>query len=155
MPHITQIAAVEPGSRSSFDSYTIPTVPISPEAQQVTGIVKTGPNSMSVKGLPIRSSLEQFIAWLNMFSNVILVAHNGRRFDFPVLLSAFTKCGNMDKLLASVCGFIDSLAVFRKKYPGRSCYKQEELAKDLLNSSYNAHNTIGDVDSLGHLIANY
>ena len=32
MPHITQIAAIEPGSKSTFDSYSIPTIPISLEA---------------------------------------------------------------------------------------------------------------------------
>ena len=159
MPHITQIAAIEPGSKSTFDSYIIPTIPISPEAQQITGIVKTGPTTMAVHGQPVQplqttSALEKFVTWLNKFSNVVLVAHNGRRFDFPVLVSAFLKGGNVNQLLSSVCGFVDSLTVFRKKYPGRASYQQELLVRDLLKSSYDAHNAIGDVDSLGRLIAN-
>ena len=40
MPHITQIAATEPASKSTFDTYIIPTLPISLEAQQITGIAK-------------------------------------------------------------------------------------------------------------------
>ena len=159
MPHITQMAATEPGSKSIFNGYIIPTVPISLEAKQVTGIVKTGSNAMTVHGQPaesskIKPSLEHFIQWLKKYPNIILVAHNGRRFDFPVFLSAVRSCGFMDILFQIVCGFIDSLTVFRKKYPGRSCYKQEELAKDLLNCTYNAHNAIGDVETLGSLIAN-
>ena len=60
----------------------------------------------------------------------------------------------MNQLLLSVCGFVDSLTVFRKKYPGRASYKQELLVRHLLKSSYDAHYATGDVDSLGRLIAN-
>ena len=49
-----------------------------------------------------------------------------------------------------MCGFIDSLAVFGEKYPGRHRNKQEHLVKDILQTSDNAH--IGNVDSLGSLI---
>ena len=109
-----------------------------------------------VKTLQIRSALEKFVTWLNKFSNVFFVAHSGRQFDFPVIVSAFLKGGNVNQLLSSVCGFVASLTVFRKKYPGRASYKQELLVRvrDLLKSSYDAHNAIGDVDSLRHLIAN-
>ena len=51
-----------------------------------------------------------------------------------------------------MCGFIDSLAVFGKKYPGRHRNKQEHLVKDILQTSYNAHIAIGNVDSLGSFI---
>lgn len=54
--------------------------------------------------------------------------------------------------ISTFTGFVDSLSVFRKKYPKRSSYKQEDLAKDILNTTYNAHNAIGDVESLGQLI---
>ena len=49
-----------------------------------------------------------------------------------------------------MCGFIDSLAVFGKKYPGRHRNKQEHLVKDFLQTSDNAH--IGNVVSLGSFI---
>ena len=54
---------------------------------------------------------------------------------------------NNDKLLSSVCCFDDLLTMFPIKYHGRSCYKQEELAKDILKSSCNVyitHNAITD-----------
>ena len=94
--HITQIATLEPGSKSTVVTYIIPTLPISLEAQQITGIAKTGPTTMAVHGQPvqsvqIKSVLSKFVTCLKKFQNVILVAHNGRRFDFPVLVSAFLK----------------------------------------------------------------
>ena len=50
MPHIIQIAAIEPGSKSTFDTYIIPTLPIFLEAQQITGMAKTEPTTMDVHG---------------------------------------------------------------------------------------------------------
>lgn len=35
----------------------------------------------------IISRLTEFVEWMKKFSNVILVADNGRKFDFPVLMS--------------------------------------------------------------------
>ena len=103
MQHITRIAAKDSGSDKTFNSYVIPTVPFSLNAQQ-----KAGPTTMSVHGQPVEtvriiSALEKFLKWPQKFHNIISVAHNGRRFP----------------------GFIDSLAVFRKKYPGRPNYKQD------------------------------
>ena len=139
MPHITQIAAKESGSEKTFNIYVMPTVPISFEAQQITGILKTGQTTISVHGEPVESikiisALEKFLKWLQKCHYVILVAHNGRRFDFPVLISALMKL-DINRLFATVCGFIDFLAVFRKIYPGRSNYKQANLVKDILQTS--------------------
>ena len=107
MPHITQIAATEPGSKSTFDTYIIQTLPVSLEAQQITGIAKTGPTTMAVHGQPvqsvqIKSVLNKFVTWLKKFPNVILVAHNGRRFDFHVLVSAFLNIRDINLLLSAV-----------------------------------------------------
>ena len=43
---------------------------------------------MPVVSVTILTAIEKLCYWLKQFPNVILVAHNGRRFDFPVLLSA-------------------------------------------------------------------
>ena len=103
MQHITRITAKDSGSDKTFNSYVFSTVPFSLNAQQ-----KTSPTTMSVHGQPvesvrIKSALEKFLKWHQKFHNIISVAHNGRRFP----------------------GFIDSLAVFRKKYPDRPNYKQD------------------------------
>jgi hypothetical protein len=47
--------------------------------------------------------------------------------------------------------FIDSLSVFRKKYPNQSL-KQVDLVSMLLNESYDAHNAMSDVAALGKLM---
>ena len=53
----------------------------------------------------------------------------------------------------SVSGCIDSLSVFKKCYPGRPSYRQEDLFKSIINaSSYGAQNAVEDNLSLGKLI---
>ena len=104
-----------------------------------------------VQSVQIKSALNKFVKWLKKNPNVILVAHNGRRLDLPVLVSAFLKIRDINLLLSAVTGFVNSLSVlFLKKYSKSSSFKQEDLAKDILNTTYNAQNAIGDVESLGH-----
>ncbi|XP_056018341.1 uncharacterized protein LOC125682729 isoform X2 [Ostrea edulis] len=157
VPHITQMAAHELHSGASFSVYVIPSLPISSSSQQVTGIAMNGSNCMTVNGRPVEAldihgAFDGFIKWIKSFPNEVLISHNGRRFDFPVLLKTVMDIGKTGEFFDNVCGFIDSLAVFRKIYPGRKTYKQEELVNSLLNTSYDAHNAIGDVRALGKLI---
>lgn len=156
-PHITQIAAVEPQSKKQFNVYVKPKVPIAESAQQVTGIVCSNSGEMTVRGEPVQSygigeALDKFWKYLRQFSSPILVAHNGRRFDFPVLVSSVKASQALDKMFACITGFIDSLAVFKKVFPGQECYKQEHLVKTFLCSSYSAHDALEDVESLGNLV---
>ena len=157
MPHITQIAAVEPQSGSRFNCYVTPKVPISSSAQQDTGIVVSDSGSMTVHGESveahtIKSALEKLFTWLSKLSCVFLVAHNGRRFDFPVLVSTIMNLDKVSAMNDCIEGFIDSLPVFKKAFPNQDTYKQEDLARKLLNSSYAAHDAIEDVICLGHLV---
>ncbi|KAH3699528.1 hypothetical protein DPMN_074484 [Dreissena polymorpha] len=56
-----------------------------------------------------------------------------------------------DSFLSSVTGFVDSLLVFRQKYPGQS-HSQAHLARQLLGIIYNEHNAEADVQTLAKLI---
>ncbi|XP_053390362.1 uncharacterized protein LOC128553259 [Mercenaria mercenaria] len=117
----------------------------------------SGSNSMSVNGTPVEAefitpSLEKFCKWLEQFDNVILVAHNGRRFDYPVLMKAVASCKILERFLKCVSEFVDSLTVLRKHFPGRSSYKQEDLVREILRESYGAHNATEDVKALGNLL---
>ena len=157
MPHITQIAAVEPQSGSRFNCYAIPKVPIAASAQQITGKVVSDSGCMTVSGEPVEAesvttAMNKFMTWLERFPCVVLVAHNGRRFDYPVLISAITCLDFISRFFCCVVGFIDSLPVFRKVFPNQESYKQEDLARTLLQSSYAAHNAIEDVEILGNLV---
>lgn len=156
MPHITQIAAIEMKSAgSTFNQYVTPRVPITTESQMITGI-RIMDGQMTVKGEPVENksiceSVTNFLNWICKFPNAVLVAHNGRRFDFPVLLSALSFIGKRDDFVECVIGFIDSLSVFRKLYP-RESLKQEDLVSKKLGLTYDAHNATADVALLRQLL---
>ena len=157
IPHITQIAAVEVGgSGKEFNSYVMPQLPMSDEALQMTRIVVSG-ERMVVRGedvnpASIHDALDSFTDWLQQFSNVFLVAHNGRRFDFPVLTSALSHTNKLDAFCSTVSGYVDSLAVFKQAFPKMSSYKLEDLVASQLKEQYGAHDALEDVKALGKLL---
>ncbi|XP_053379877.1 three-prime repair exonuclease 1-like isoform X2 [Mercenaria mercenaria] len=143
LPQITQIAAVELQSGEQFNTYVKPTVPISMAATTVTGISfyneEMTVNGTKVQSVSIKTAMDEFVNWISKFKSVCLVAHNGRRFDFPILVSTLKNIGAQDKL--SECAFIDSMSVFRKLYPNTSL-KQVDLVSSLLGETYDAHNAM-------------
>ena len=156
MPHITQLSANEIISGEKFNSYIFPKLPISQESTKVTGIYVNESGEFKVNGeekkaVGIHGGLQDFFSWLAQFHHAILVAQNGRRFDFPVLVNAARNCFLLETLLSSVQGCIDSLAVFRKVFPGQPNYKQEHLVNSLLHTTYKAHDAMEDVISLSLL----
>ncbi|KAL4222717.1 hypothetical protein ACF0H5_018758 [Mactra antiquata] len=156
IPHITQIAAHVAGQSTSLNLYVQPLIPITTAAQQITGMSMVG-DKMFVNGSPvstvdINTACDSFIEWLEKFSYVILTAHNGKRFDFPVLVSVLSKVNKFDRFSQCVMAICDSLTLFRKVYPGRRTYKQESLVSDILNITYNAHAAAGDVWALSKLL---
>ncbi|XP_062615434.1 uncharacterized protein LOC134277168 [Saccostrea cucullata] len=160
MPHITQLAALELKTGSVYNTYILPKVPITEEAMNTTGIVvnsdldKMTVHGKEVDAVNITSALTDFLTWFKVFQDVVLVAHNGRKFDFLVLMSTLhTSSLKMTTMLFStVSGFIDSLGVFKKVFSGQPNYKQETLVKTVLNTTYNAHDATEDVKTLGMLI---
>lgn len=155
VPHITQIAAINIEGQRLFEMYVIPKVPIAFDAQQATGISYVN-NMMTVNGNPVEAykiqhAMQSLCEWLEKFQNVILIAHNGRRFDFPVLVTAASNTGLLQRLTNCVAGCLDTLSLFKKVFPDRTSYKQEDLVLGLLNTQYNAHNALDDVCSLGSL----
>ena len=155
VPHITQIAATNLQTGDKLNLYVRPGCPISAEAQRVTGITTNG-TSMAVNGkeiesVDIKTGLQQLCSWLQKFKDVCLVAHNGRRFDFPVLITALVKNNLKEQFMQCVLAFCDSMALFRKVFPNQ-CLKQESLVKSVLGVAYDAHNALADVESLGRLI---
>ena len=110
MPHLTQIAAREVRSENEFSSYIIPKMPISQGAQQTTGIRLAG-DTMFVDGTEVQtvnllSAIDDFLQWLKQYNNVVLVAHNGRKFDFTVLISAVTRrCTFLSETVQAFCEF--------------------------------------------------
>ncbi|XP_045198732.2 uncharacterized protein LOC123553044 [Mercenaria mercenaria] len=152
MPQITQIAASEVKSGSTFNQYVFPTRPVALDAKRKTGICVNSEGYMTVHGehgnnVDIQKAVENFCGWLNKFPNAVLIAHNGRRFDLPVLLSCLLAIDKTNEFFKCCVSMIDSLTNFRKLYPKLS-HKQEDLVSKLLGISYDAHNATADVESL-------
>lgn len=139
-----------------FNTYVIPKCPISTTAQHITGIVWNG-SDMTVHGRPlpalsIGTALLEFCDWLQKRQNVFLISHNGRKFDFPILVTSFISVGKLENFFQCTAGLIDSLPLFRKYFPEQTSYKQEDLVSKLLHTSYGAHNATEDVSMLQKLL---
>ena len=156
MPHITQIAAQVMKTDARFSCFVSPKVPISVNAEQVTGMSFDGEH-MTVHGKPvdtvsISEALSKFMNFLKNLGNVVLIAHNGRVFDFRVLSYAICKVGMVSEFSNHVLAFVDSLSLLRSKVPKLSSYKQEFLAGYFCQESYNAHDAVDDVKMLSKIL---
>lgn len=156
IPHIIQIAAIERKTHRCFSRYTTPGMIMSSEAEKVTGIVWDGSRLYSRgKELPsvtITSALSDFFTWLQQFSNVVLVAHNGKSFDFRVLSKAAENFNLFEVFTHSVVALADSLTVLRSKFPDLKKYNQIHLAEHFCKEVYNAHNAEDDVKMLHKIL---
>jgi DNA polymerase III alpha subunit (gram-positive type) len=157
-PLITQVAASVVGSAKEFSLYVYPKVPIACSAQQITGIVHNNSGTMTVHGQQahaenLKTAIDKFCSWLRKLSNVYLVAHNGRTFDFPVLMNSQLNIQCETQFMDCVKGCIDSINVFKKAFAGQSTYKQEDLARTFLHTTSEAHNAMEDVKILCQLIS--
>ncbi len=133
----------------------VPTQQITAGATKTTGIsFKYGVlryNKKPVEAVYQHQGLAKFITFLSTISNPILVGHNIKVFDLPILYN------NMSDQMESefgkvVVGFLDTLFLFRQLYPNRKNYTQPILVSDLLNKTYSAHNALEDVKSLQQLV---
>ena len=146
------------GREKEFSTYVCPKLPISASAEKVTGIILHNSGTMTVHGQEVHAekltvAIKEFCRWLKQHSGVFLIAHNGRKFDFPILMSALINIRCEALFFESILGLIDSISVLKKAFPAQSSYKQDELAKVFLGTSYDAHNAMEDVRILGKLIS--
>ena len=100
----------------------------------------------------IKTAVTDLCIWLEHYKDAFLVAHNGRRFDFPVLLTALKNTDKITDFFECVTGFVDSLPVFRKRYPGDCSYKLDDLVTKHLKETYAAHDASADVTVLAKLL---
>ncbi|VDI51767.1 Hypothetical predicted protein [Mytilus galloprovincialis] len=140
----------------TFQEYILPTKPINPKASEVTGLYRDG-CSLYYKGQKVKTlsksvGLEKFIKWLP--HKAVLVAHNCKSFDSKIIVAQLSSVNLVNEFHRKVSGFSDSLHIFKQKYPGRKSYKQENLLKDILKRSYNAHNAVDDVQFLNIMMKN-
>lgn len=156
IPHIVQMAAVETKSNQHFSRYIIPGIPMTSEAEKVTGLVWDG-QKLFYKGkelstVSISSALSDFFIWLQQFSDVVLVAHNGKNFDFRVISKAAENCNLFDVFTQCVFALVDSLAVFRGRFPELKKFNQAHLAEHFCKEDFNAHNAEDDARMLNKIL---
>ena len=153
--HITQLAAVH-GS-DIFSTYVMPKIPITSSATEITGLaVQNGMlfhHGSKVDALSVSAALDSLFRFLEKFNNVVLVGHNIKTFDCPVLLQALESCLMLSKLTEVVNGFLDTRPFFKLVYPDLHSYSQQSLSETLLNMSYNAHDATEDVIMLQTLVS--
>ncbi|XP_024890200.1 uncharacterized protein LOC112466367 isoform X2 [Temnothorax curvispinosus] len=90
-----------------------------------------------MRTMPRRLALKSFIDFLTP-DPVILIAHNGGRFDAPMLLNELRSLGLLQDFQSVVFGFCDTLPLLKKKLPERikakKSFRQSVLAEDLVGS---------------------
>lgn len=151
---IVQISAIV-GCRA-FDQYVFPTKKIGTGASQVNGItLKDGVlyyKKTRVESIDAKEAMESFVGFLKeVGAQVVLVAHNGHRFDVPRLLRVMNSAGI--QLPPNVEGFLDSLLLAKVLYLHRKSYSQPNLVSDILGVIYEAHNAAADVKILQSLVS--
>lgn len=154
---ICQIAATD--GQEEFNVYVIPQNGITLEASAVNKLTVINEilyhEKKPVKALSLAEALAKFLTWLNKKVPCILLAHNVKTFDAKHLMKALSLCNNMEEFCQTVVGFSDTLPAFRELFPDRRSFSQENLAKDLLDSTYDAHNAPGDVQMLHTLSSQF
>lgn len=167
---ITQIAAVaciydrkndELVPLSRFNQYSRPSCPISAAAAKITGIT---PEVLDAeRAVPEAEAVKRFIRWSTqiraIFSRgVIAVAHNGDRYDLPVLFNALNRaCPNGELTAIPFESCIDTLPAARNAVSLRRCkskklsslYEHVATEEDKASApSGGAHRADFDVDML-------
>ncbi|CAL8358391.1 unnamed protein product [Lota lota] len=149
---IVQLAAVS-GS-NSINLYTVPRCRIQSGAAKVTGFRvrrhRLFLNRQPVLTNSLKEVILSFIAFLRMLGRPILIGHNIRRFDCPLLLRALDELHLRVEFQSTITGCLDTLPLARDicKDSGLQSFRQEYLVRELLGVDYNAHNALEDVRAL-------
>lgn len=140
-----------------FNKYIIPEKPMSSKATEITGIKvvnnKMYHNDEEVETVSIKDALIQFIDFIKKSeSDAVLVGHNSKVFDLPVLFNILSKLNILEAFSSAVIGFIDTLPLFKISHPNLSSYSQLHLFEEILQDKYSAHDSLQDVLALKRLL---
>ncbi|XP_063436039.1 uncharacterized protein LOC134717176 [Mytilus trossulus] len=152
--HIIQLSAVN-SQNTKFNRYIKPARPILPQASEVTGLKfqngKMYHDDREVQSIGISNALTAFILFLKEIHNTVLVGHNSKTFDVPILINALEKNGLLNNFMSSVKGFIDTLPLFKECIPNQPSYSQPKIYNTLFGELYSAHDSMEDVVALRRL----
>ncbi|KAJ8678038.1 hypothetical protein QAD02_013825 [Eretmocerus hayati] len=121
---------------SSFDVYTLPSKPITKGASEATGFKMIRGElyyrDEKIETKSAKAAISDLIEYLKKFGcPVILIAHNGFRFDAPILLKLIVSVGLLKQFTDVVAGFVDSWAIFKLLLPERKKEKKGFSVSDL------------------------
>ncbi|XP_071138458.1 protein PML-like [Mytilus edulis] len=152
--HIIQLSAVN-SQNTKFNRYIKPARPILPQASEATGLKfqngKMYHDDREVQSIGISNALTAFILFLKEIHNTVLVGHNSKIFDVPILINALEKNGLLNNFMSSVKGFIDTLPLFKECIPNQPSYSQPKMYNTLFGELYSAHDSMEDVVALRRL----
>ncbi|CAG2252888.1 unnamed protein product [Mytilus edulis] len=141
---------------NEFSCYIQPTKPISKMSSAVTGLTNEG-GVLFHHGKPIRAinreaAFQNFVIWLSQYKPVILIGHNAKLFDSKRLILNIKNFTCFAEFKTVVKGFVDTLPLFKKKFPGFPNYKQTTVYENVCGGQFDAHNAIGDVSALNCIL---
>ncbi|XP_012717875.2 three prime repair exonuclease 4 [Fundulus heteroclitus] len=152
---IIQLAAVSGGH--SLNLYVLPRCRIQPGAARLTGFKVRRQRLYLHHRLVFTNSLKEvvvaFVTFLQMLGRPLLVGHNIRSFDCPLLARALDQLDLRAEFQASVSGCVDTLPLAREllRDRGLRSFRQENLVRELLGINYKAHDALEDVRALQEL----
>lgn len=128
MHEILHISAVY--GDEQFDVYCLPTRPISSGATQTNHLTFDGETlyhrDQPVDAVSLRRGVRRFVRFLESLDcseRLILVGHNVQ-FDRKFIIRALQDLEYLDRTRLTVEGFLCTLLLFRRGYPGLPSYTQ-------------------------------
>ncbi|KAI1899779.1 hypothetical protein AGOR_G00065260 [Albula goreensis] len=150
---IIQIGAV--CGVKTFNRYMLPQRDIGEKSSAVNHLTVVDQalryNGEPVETVPLREALTDFIDFLRSFNQTRLVAHNGRCFDFPILVRVLQEFTLLDQFQRVVADFLDTKELSKTLLPEAQSYSQENLVMLTLGKTYEAHNALNDIRALQEL----
>ena len=170
---LLQIACTSHDGTCSFSTFLLPEKQaIADSSTKVHGIsvqYRNGTKVLMKRGAQLsavsqRQGLKEFCRFLEQQKeklekrNLVIIAHNGDRFDFPILLNALSASSLLDKFLSYQVIFLDSLKLIstemkQKSSPITSLKSKSlsDLYEFLLNEKFDAHDAREDVAALARI----
>lgn len=114
---ITQLASAF--GEETFNRYVLPTCPITPKASTVTGLhIASGQlfhHQTKVDSVDIQTCSTDFNLWLAKIPSPLLVCHNGKTFDAPILMKYgkhYPEC----ELKSTIASFVNLSSCFQRDF---------------------------------------
>jgi len=164
---ITQLSCLSVDKSQSVCCYMLPKKDIKPSASKITGLSTTYRNGQKIllknnQEVPVHSFIICIQQLITMFKKAmdqgktpVIIAHNGFKFDFPVLANSLKRFNLLEYFLEVPCLFVDSLVLLRqqskqKECPIRNCKSKNitTLYRFLFDKEFSGHDATEDVKAL-------